>query len=174
MIKRCVIGMGNPLLCDDMVGLMVATQARERFADQSDPGTSFAENTSGGFDLMYDLDGFDEAMIIDSIASGSCEPGTLVDMTLDDISFTAQPRLIDSHGLNLATVIAAGKKCGMKMPDHITILGIEGRDFQTFSDAPTRAVFEAIPAAVVRVGKFLCINEQTVDRAALHLEKESS
>lgn len=157
MERTCVIGMGNPLLCDDMVGLLVVAQARERFAALV-PDTVFAENTSGGFDLLYELCGFDNAVIIDAIKSGSCQPGTLIELTLNDLACTSQPRLVDSHGLNLATIFEVGKKCCLPMPGNVTIIGIESTDFFTFSDRPTAPVCDAVNAAVERVGILLEIS----------------
>jgi hydrogenase maturation protease len=148
--------MGNPLLCDDMAGLLVVEQARERFA-ASVPDTDFFENTSGGFDLLYELSGYTTAIIIDSIKSGSCQPGTLIELKLNELAFTSQPRLVDSHGLNLATIFDVAKKCCLPMPENVTIIGIESTDFFTFADHPTAPVNDAIAIAVDRVGLLLGI-----------------
>jgi hydrogenase maturation protease len=153
--------MGNPVLSDDRIGLLAVAQAREAFSATAPAGTGFAENHSGGFDLLYELEGFDEVLIVDCMCSGQCAPGTLIELDLCDIAFVAQPRLVDSHGLNLPTLLDAGRQCGMAMPSKVSILGIEGQDFQTFSETPTPDVLAALPAAVAHIGGFLGIAEPT-------------
>jgi hydrogenase maturation protease len=66
-----------------------------------------------------------------------------------------QSRLADSHGMNLATVLALGEKMGYAMPGDIVIFGIETEDVTSFSTEPTIAVKNAIPCAVEMIRQTL-------------------
>lgn len=149
-----VIGLGNPTLSDDAAGLIIVDQLKNAYSS-SFPDVKFTKNYSGGFDMLYELVNFEKAIIIDSINTDKVEPGTCVEFFYDDLKDLTQPRLVDSHGLNLPTVIETGKKCGYKMPEAIYIFGIEGTEFTKFSETPTYEVQAGFENAVKMVIKKL-------------------
>ena len=101
--------------------------------------------------MIYDLMGFKRAILIDSVATGNYSPGHCHEFLLSEIQETSQPRLIDSHGLNLLTVLDAGRKCGYTMPDEIAIFGIEGTEFTQMSENPTAQVTSQIAQAIEKI-----------------------
>jgi len=131
--KSVVVGLGNPTLTDDGVGLLAVKKIEEDLKGGLS-NFEFKLNYSGGFDLLFDLEDFDRAFIVDAVFSGREKPGTVIEFGLEDIDEIAQPRIVDSHGLNLPTVIACGKKSGCKMPEEVIIYGIEGLNYQDFSE----------------------------------------
>ena len=131
-----IIGLGNPLLTDDAIGLLTV-QEFERRHSRTFPFVEFKLNYSGGFDLLYDILGFEVAIFVDSIVTNQVEPGFCLEISLEDLVMIHQSRLTNSHGLNLPIVLAAGKKCGYALPDQIVIYGIEGKNFYEFSELPT-------------------------------------
>lgn len=145
-----VLGLGNPTLSDDVVGLLIIDELEKKYSDIF-PNTKFVKNYSGGFDMLYEFIGFKQAIIIDSINTDKVEPGTCVEFDYNDMKDLTQPRLVDSHGLNLPTVIATGKKCGYQMPEDVYIFGIEGTEFTKFSETPTFEVQAGIKSAVKMV-----------------------
>ncbi len=145
-----VIGIGNPVLSDDTIGLIIVDEL-EKQPSLPGNGISYCKNYSGGFDMLYDLMGFKRAILIDSIATGNHSPGHCHEFKLSEIQETSQPRLIDSHGLNLLTVLDTGRKCGYTMPDEIAIFGIEGTEFTLFSENPTAQVTEQITQAIEKI-----------------------
>lgn len=142
-----VIGLGNPTLSDDVAGLFAIDELEKKHSDKF-PNTKFVKNYSGGFDMLYELAGFKRAIIVDSINTGKVNPGTCVEFDYKDLEQLTQPRLVDSHGLNLPTVIETGKKCGYQMPEEIYIYGIEGTEFTKFSETPTEEVWAGVFGAV--------------------------
>jgi hydrogenase maturation protease len=148
--KTVIIGLGNPLLTDDAIGLMAIDELESQLPPdlQSIP---LKKNYSGGFDLLYEMVGFDRAIIIDSICTEQVEPGFCMEFSLQDIEKVTQPRLVDSHGLNLPTVMAAGRKCGYAMPDEVLIFGIEGTNFTDFCEKPTDPVLNSLPEVTKKV-----------------------
>lgn len=152
MERNVVIALGNPLLCDDSAALVALRLLKARTNTRN---TDFVENYSSGMDLLPELIGRNRAIVMDAVCTGRCGPGTCLEFTLGDLSETRQARLVDTHGLNLATVFETGVRFGYPMPDHLTILGIEGRDFTSFREQPGEEVMEKLPEIVEMVERTL-------------------
>ncbi len=148
-----VLGLGNPMLSDDSVGLYIIDLLSKKYSGRS-PLVTFSKNYSGGVDLIYELEGYEKAIIVDSIFTGSSEPGFCHRFRVDDLSINSKQGLINSHGLNLPTVIKFGEKCGYYMPE-IVIYGIEGREFTEFSENPTEYVINGLEPSIAEIERRL-------------------
>ena len=150
-MKTLVLGLGNPIISDDSIGLRVAQRLAERLAGRAD--VEVAEDHWGGLQLMEQLVGFDRAVIVDAIITGA-PPGTIHELTPGDIP---TQRSASAHDVNLPTALAFGRQAGLKLPeDHsIRLVGIEVVDILNFSETCTPAVAAAIPAAVDTVLRLL-------------------
>lgn len=147
-MKTLVLGLGNPLLRDDSVGLRVAQQLRPLLAGHSD--IEIIEDYRGGLRLMERMVGFDRAIIIDAICTGA-EPGTIHLLSPDDIP---TQHSASAHDVNLPTALQLGRNSGAHLPDieAILLVGVEAADINTFDDKRlTPEVEAAIPLAVEAV-----------------------
>lgn len=153
-----VLGMGNPLLCDDAVGLSVVETAASRLpgklAGHGDC-VAFKTNYCGGIDMLYDLMGIQKAIIVDSVQTGSALPGYCHEFFLEDLEGICHDRLVYAHGVSLPTVMELGKQCGYAMPSEVVIFGIESVDITSFSVDPTENVRRSITDVVNRIEKRL-------------------
>jgi len=156
MKKYLVIGIGNVVLSDDGIGPYVVRRAEELLSNLKEY-VDYKENYSGGFDLIYDIAGYDKVLIVDSILTGTCEPGICITCTSADFDQLKSDRLIDSHGINLPTIIETGRRCGYKMPEEMVIFGIESEDVTTFSEHLTEKVEACIDDIVLRIEETLSI-----------------
>ena len=147
-----VIAMGNPLLCDDSAALVTLQILREQSQSQQ---TDFVENYSSGMDLLPELVGREHVILIDAVRTMNHEPGACMEFSLQDLQQTRQARLVDTHGMNLATVVETGIHFGYAMPSQLTILGIEGRDFLSFQEQPHENVMLQLPHIVNRIEQTL-------------------
>jgi hydrogenase maturation protease len=145
---NAVIALGNPLLCDDSAALVALRMVQKQSRSVN---TDFIENYSSGMDLLPELIGREHVILMDAVRTLESEPGTCMEFTLDDLRQTRQARLVDTHGMNLATVVQTGVRFGYSMPLHLTILGIEGRDFTSFQEQPHENVMSQMPHIVNRV-----------------------
>ena len=152
--KIIVLGLGNPLLSDDSVGLYIIDLLKNKYS-QICSSVVFKKNYSGGIDLLYDLAGFEKAIIIDSICTGETTPGSCHEFNVENLNLNSQTGLIDSHGMNFRTVLEFGEKCGYTMPKEITIYGIEGNEFVQFSEKPTSVVLNGLKSSVETIEKKL-------------------
>lgn len=150
--RNAVIALGNPLLGDDGAALHVLELLRTR---RQVRGVDFVENHSGGMDLLDDLVERDRVLLLDAVLTLRHEPGSLVEFSFADLEETRQARLVDSHGLNLVSVLEAGRCFGLPMPREVRILGIEGRDFTNFRERPGEAVMAAMPEIIAGVERIL-------------------
>jgi hydrogenase maturation protease len=146
-MKTLVLGLGNPLVSDDGVGLRVAAQLKHLLAGRTDVDVD--EDYWGGLRLMERMVGYDRAIVIDAICTGA-EPGTVHRLTPEDI---ATQRSTSAHDVDLRTALELGRRAEMHLPadEHVLLVAIEAQDVINFSEECTPAVQAAIPLAVQTV-----------------------
>ncbi|MBU0568318.1 hydrogenase maturation protease [bacterium] len=132
MGRTLVIGVGNPILSDDGVGLEVARKIKALL-----PGIDFCEEENLGLNLLDSVIGYEQVLIIDSIKIKDAEPGTLFKLSVDDLKSSLH--LSSPHTVNLPTSIEIGKRLGLNLPK-ITIYAIQIEDNQTFCENLTPKV----------------------------------
>jgi hydrogenase maturation protease len=135
--------MGNPLLCDDGVGLRVAAELKDR-VDQSE--VTIMETGIAGLSLLDLLIGYDRAIIIDAIQTAGGKAGHIY--RLNTQAFDAARHTISPHDIDFTTALEFGKKLGLSLPQQIIIFAIEASDVHTFNEECTPEVRKAIPTCV--------------------------
>jgi hydrogenase maturation protease len=145
--KILVLGLGNPLLGDDSVGLRVAQQVQAQLADR--PEVEVAEDYWGGLRLMERLAGFERVIIVDAICSGG-QPGTVRILSPDDMPTRHSA---SAHDTDLRTALALGRQMGAGLPPNhdVHVVAIEAVDVWTFTEECTPAVKAGIENAVQTV-----------------------
>ena len=156
-MKTLVIGLGNPLITDDSVGLRVVAELRERLAGQ--PDIDVTEDYWGGLRLMEQMVGYDRVIVVDAICSGAA-PGTIHHLQPGDM---ATQRSASSHDMNLPTALTLGRQAGLHLPEDrdILLVGIEAEDILNFGETCTPAVGASVPLAVADVQQVLQTRGQT-------------
>lgn len=146
-MRTLVIGLGNPLLCDDSVGLHVIESLRSRL--NGTPDVELDVDHWGGLRLMERMIGYERAIVIDAIRTGA-PPGTIHLLAPDDLP---TQRSASAHDATLSTALELGRHAGMPLPDveDILLIGIEADDMTTFSETCTPRVADAIGRAVETV-----------------------
>lgn len=149
--RAIVLGLGNPLLTDDSVGLRVIDQLRPALADG--PGVELAEDYWGGLRLMERMVGYDRAIIIDAQRSGGL-PGN-VSMLAAEAPPTQHSS--SAHDLDLWTALEFGRQAGFKLPQpgDIRIVAIEAAEVEAFNEECTPAVAASVPRAAELVQSLL-------------------
>jgi hydrogenase maturation protease len=149
--KILVIGLGNPLVSDDSVGLRVVAELKTLLADRDD--VDVTEDYWGGLRLMERMIGYDRAVVIDATYTGA-PAGTIHHLATDSI---ATQKSASAHDVNLPTALAFGRRAGAHLPadQDVRLIGIEAEDLINFNDQCTPAVAAAIPRAVQEVVQLL-------------------
>lgn len=137
---RAVIGLGNPLLADDGVGLVLLEHLR---ADGW-PDVEMVDGGTWGLSLLPLLADCDRVLVLDAVKAGN-PPGTVVQGGGHDI-----PRLyrfpLSPHQIDLSEVIAAAELTG-GLPEQIWVIGIEPGSTEGPCLELTEEVARAVPVA---------------------------
>ena len=145
-MKTLVLGLGNPILSDDGVGIWVA-KALERRLNQQE--ITVMETTMAGLNLLDLLTGYDKAIIIDAIQTREGKAGQIY--RLDPGAFNATRHAATPHDVNFATALELGNRLGLALPQQIIIFAIEAEDVTTFSEECTPEVERAILVCAEKV-----------------------
>ncbi len=157
-MKTLVLGLGNPILTDDGVGVRVAEAVREALP----PNTSIevSEASVGGLRLMERVLGYDRVILIDAIyrpsttanQAPSDKPGTIHRMTLTDLkTISPTQHSASAHDTSLITALEMAQRMELPLPREFIIYAIEVENILDFGDKPTPAVAEAIPKVTAAV-----------------------
>jgi len=145
-MKTLVLGIGNPILSDDGVGIKVAHEVGGKL---NDPQVTVAETSAAGLSLLDSIVGYDKVIIIDAIQTEKGRAGQIYRMETEDFSLTKH--FSSPHQINLATALELGKMLDLAMPQKITIFAVEAKDITNFSEKCTPEVEQAIPEVVKMV-----------------------
>ena len=142
-MKTLVLGLGNPLRCDDGVGNRIAQVLQKVIHD---PEVTVMETNAVGLGLLDFLPGYDRAIVIDAIQTLKGKAGQIHRLGLQDLTTSNYSSM--THNIGLGTALELGTKLGLALPKEITILAIEVADVTTFSEDLTPKVKRAIPKVV--------------------------
>ncbi len=145
-MKTLVLGLGNPILCDDGVGIRVAHEVGNQL---NNPHVTVAETSAAGFSLLDSIVGYDKVIIIDAIQTQKGQAGQIYHMEPEDFSLTKH--LSSPHQINLVTALELGEMLNLTMPREISIFAVEAKDITRFSEKCTPEVEQVIPEAVKMV-----------------------
>jgi hydrogenase maturation protease len=153
MMKILVIGLGNPILTDDGVGVKVAYKVKDSLAAHHGHDLTITEVGVGGLRLMEMMIGYDRVILIDAlIQRNGGPPGTIHRMTLDDLrTISPTQHSASAHDTTLVTALEMGRRIGLALPGEIIIYAIEVENVLDFGEQPTLAVAEAIPRVAAAV-----------------------
>ena len=143
-MKTLVLGLGNPILTDDGIGIKIAQKIKEE-----NPGLQVVETSEAGLTLLDHATGYDKLIIIDSIKTGHGEAGKLYKLELEDLK--PGRHFPSSHGLDIATVFKFAEDLGCRMPQAISIYAIEVKDNTTFGEECTLELEKRIPSITKQI-----------------------
>jgi len=136
-----VLGLGNPLLCDDRAGLEVVEEIK-RVCPDIDVEVLYTV----GFEVLDKVMGYKSVIVVDAARLGN-PPGTIIQATLEDIFNTHS--LVNSHAITLGTTLKTGYMLFPdEMPSDLKIILIEAEDISHFSDKCTPKVKSSVHKVV--------------------------
>jgi hydrogenase maturation protease len=141
-MSTIIIGLGNPILTDDSLGIHAVREISRQLQDRED--IAFCELCSGGLDLMEAMVGYERAIIIDAAYTGQMKPGTVFSAGTTDLR-QSRNTCSNHHG-SIEVALEFGMMTGLKLPRDIRIWAVEAEDVETFSNNLTASVQNALPA----------------------------
>lgn len=156
-----IIGLGNPILTDDSVGIKVARALASTIQRQEE--VDVLEVEAGGLRLVDAMLGYRRVVIIDAMETGMVPAGTIRRLSPGD--GVATKNIASSSDTSFATTLELGRRLGLKLPQEISIWGIEVADVDSFGDKLTDEVARAVPWAVDEISRELA-GESTACRVS--------
>lgn len=140
-----VIGLGNPLMGDDGLGLA----ALKRLAEEPGlpPGVELMDGGTWGMNLLPTLESAGRVLLLDAIRTGA-EPGTLHELERDRLPAMLVHKL-SPHQIDLREVLALGELRGT-LPAELVAFGIEPAVIEMQVEL-SAVVADALPALLDRV-----------------------
>ncbi len=149
-----VVGLGNPILGDDGVGIQVVRALAARLAPR--PDLTLTEASVGGLRLMELLVGYERALIVDAIHTGRAVEGTVHEFPVDALRAWCPTRhSASAHDMDLLTALAVGRQLGLPLPAEVHIVAVEIRPVDAFDERLSPRVAAAVPQAVARAWAWL-------------------
>jgi len=147
-----IIGVGNPLMADDGLGIVAA----ERLAALDwPPGVEVLDGGTGGLTLLDLLAGARAVILLDAVAMGAA-PGTLRRFTAEDLSdLPAESPGLSLHGSGLSEVLALARELGSLPP--LLLFGVEPSRVEVrigLSPPVAAAMDELLVAVLAAVASF--------------------
>src|SRR5450759_27457 len=121
MNPTVVIGLGNRLLSDEGIGLVILEALARKAAEF--PAVDFLELGTGGLALLHALMGRKTVLILDCARMGAA-PGTMRRFTPDTVRAGDAPPRLSLHEGNVLGLIALARRVD-ECPERIIIFGIQ-------------------------------------------------
>lgn len=141
-----VLGVGNPIMGDDGIGLELLTALQERLG--ADAPVEFVDGGTGGMELLPVVQEAGRLLVLDAVAGD--EPGQVV-----RLSGSQLPRLmaakLSPHQVGLLDVFAAARLLRSE-PDQVEVVGVVPESVDLLrvglSECVRGAIDEAVDQAV--------------------------
>ena len=139
--RTLILGLGNPILGDDGVGIAIAREIRDGWP--TDPSIDILEAGLAGRFLLDVITGYQTVVVADAIITDEkALAGSIYSLSVDDLGKAVNPYA--SHALDLRTTVELGKQLGYEMPETIRIYAVEIKDNTVFREGLSREVQAAV------------------------------
>jgi len=122
--ETIVLGLGNPLMGDEGIGVKLIEILKSVSADF--PEADFVDAGTGGMSLLHLIAGRKRAVIIDCAIMGE-KPGTIRRFSPDEVKTVKQLRHLSLHEVDILKVIELARRLE-ECPEEIIFFGIEPLD----------------------------------------------
>lgn len=118
--KIRIIGVGNPLMGDDGIGIAAAERLSARTLPE---GVEVIDGGTGGLTLLDLMAGADKVILIDAVETGGIS-GSMVRFSPGEVTMEEGAPGLSLHETDLEEVLALGRELGL-LPPQIVIFGVE-------------------------------------------------
>jgi len=120
MGRVLVIGLGNPLLGDEGIGVRVAEELRGL---ELPSGVDVIDGGTAGLGLISLMEGYQRVIIVDAADMGR-PPGSVVRFTPTEVQFRTVEAPLSLHQIGLGGVLALAEALGIS-PGELVIIGVQ-------------------------------------------------
>src|SRR3989338_679479 len=153
MAKTLVLGLGNTLLGDDGIGVLVL----DRLGDLG-PEVEVVNGATGGLSLFETLKGFPKVVVIDAVEMGKA-PGAIARFSAEELLRLPVSRNFSLHEFGLFEVLKLGQSLNEDF-GHVIIIGVQPKQvlhLESLSseiEAKMPEIFEKIKQEVNYAGSY--------------------
>ena len=112
-----VVGLGNPLMTDDGIGLAALERLRARWDPPAESGVEYLDGGTWGLFLLPEIERASAVIFLDAIQAGE-EPGAVIELTREEIPAALSVTGLSVHQLALATLRGT-------LPERTVAIGIQ-------------------------------------------------
>lgn len=165
--KILVLGIGNDIMHDDAVGLIAARQLRRTSSDDAD----FHESFGLGLELLDELEGYEFALILDSIMTGKNKPGSIIEYAKGDFS---EDLPTSPHYAGIPEVFKIAERLQIPFPNEVRILALEIENPYLIHEGISEHAERSIPSFVDRAKKIILSWKNRINNKNLDLLNEKA
>jgi hydrogenase maturation protease len=166
-MKILILGLGNTLISDDGVGIIVKRYLERKFQDVEN--VDFCESSWGGFRIIDLFQDYDYAIVVDAIKTETKPEGHIHRLKPADLLHTL--RLTSYHDINFITALKLGESMSFKMPQDIDIFAIEIENNYTIAETLSSKIIQAVGKCSTEIYELLTskkIIEDKIDKNLLN------
>ena len=153
-METLVIGLGNPILTDDGVGVRVAQEVAKKLPIGT--GIDVRELSVGGLALMEHMLGYERVIIIDAIQTEEYSPGKIRRMTLEELrQISPTQHSTCAHDTSLTTALELAVQMDLQIPKEITIFTVEVDNLNPDTPDIRTAIDDAVEALFLTKEPFI-------------------
>ena len=130
-MRSIIIGLGNPIVGDDAIGIKVMEYIRDTFSPIKSTKI-LADISIAGLGLVELIRGYDNVILVDSIQTGKNSVGTVIKLQPEEFSLALHTS--HYHNIDLFTALEFSNQMYDDVPKDIKIIGIEIINPMEFSD----------------------------------------
>jgi len=142
-----ILYMGNPIVKNDQVGLVVGSRVASSYSAR--PDVEVRQFSGSPLDLVSDIQGYDRLILIDSISTGRRQVGSVT--LFGEKEILAGSGDVYLHGMNLSEALKLCRRMQLPFPEKLHLLGIEAGVIYEFADTLSPELEEALPGIIANV-----------------------
>ena len=151
MASTLILYMGNPIVKNDQVGLIVGSRIASFYSSRA--GVDVKQFGGSPLDLVSDIQGYDRLILIDSISTGQRPIGSIKLFAEEDI--LAGEGDVYLHGMNLSEALKLCRRLQLPFPGELHLIGIEAGVIYEFDESPSAELRDALPRITPEVRKII-------------------
>ena len=127
-MKTLVIGIGNPLLCDDGIGAIIVNDLKEKLDNKL---FDFTTEYISSMELVNLIQGYHNLVIVDGKMTHEGTPGEVTLFSVED--YYGMTHLDNYHDVSFRDMISLGRSLNLDIPENIKISAVEIVEDKLFS-----------------------------------------
>ncbi|MCD6485010.1 MAG: hydrogenase maturation protease [Candidatus Odinarchaeota archaeon] len=147
-MKILIVGLGNPILSDDAIGLHVVRKINKYIQSSPLPKEhqiDIIEESANSLELVEKFLGYDKVVIVDSLKTNKLAVGEIAKLTPKSFEKANTRNVSNPHDVDFYSAIKVLKEIfGKDITGDITIYGIEVRNIHEFGEKLSPELIEKI------------------------------